>query len=98
MLTYRIKLADGTFLQADKKGDVLLQIKDVLYEPQDIIPRTVFPVPPKEKQDARSFVMTCCIYEYGPNHSHWPELALAFVDEDGHFRPALEEKTLKSSA
>lgn len=104
MLTYRIQLADGTYLQADKQGDVLLQIRDVLYQPQDMIPSSVFPilpvfpVTPKAKQDARSYVLTCCIYEYGPNHRRWPELARSFVDEDAHLRPSMQEKTLKSSA
>jgi hypothetical protein len=96
MFTYRLQLADGAVLQADKKGDVFLQLRDVLYEPKDIIPRSSLPKAVAAKQDARSYVLTCCIYEFGPNHSRWPELARSFVDEDGHFHPA-EEKALRRS-
>lgn len=97
MLTYKIQLADESFLQADKKGDVLLLIKDVLYEPKDLVPREVFPEPPKEKRDARTYVLKCCVYAYGPNHSHWPELAKSFVENDGRCFQAEQEKSFKSS-
>lgn len=100
MISYRLALAEGASLQATKKGDVLLQIRDVLYEPRDVIPKAAIPETPlmnsPGKWDARSFVLQCCVYQYGPNHSHWPDLARSFVDEDGHYHPT-GEKTLRRS-
>ena len=87
MLKHRIEISDRIFLQSDTEGHVYLMINDVLYEPRDIVPPQVYPSPvsqspkaPQKKTDARSVVMNCVIYQYGPNHSHWPEIARSFVE------------------
>lgn len=84
MLKHRIEISDRIFLQSDTEGHVYLMINDVLYEPRDIVSPKVYPnlnAPvPQKKADARSVVMNCVIYQYGPNHLHWPEIARSFVE------------------
>lgn len=78
----RIKIGERIYLQSDSKGQVLLRIKDVLYEPGDVVPAAHFPEMAHEKNhDARAVVTKCIIHEYGPNRARWPELARTFVEE-----------------
>jgi hypothetical protein len=79
----RIKIGERIYLQSDSKGHVLLRIKDVLYEPDDVVPRSHYPEMALEKNhDARAVVIKCVIHEYGPNRARWPDMARSFVEEN----------------
>jgi hypothetical protein len=79
----RIKIGERIYLQSDSRGHVLLLIRDVLYEPGDVVPRSHYPEMAQEKKhDARTVVTKCAIHEYGPNRARWPDVARLFVEEN----------------
>ncbi|MEO8006856.1 MAG: hypothetical protein ABI771_18205 [Betaproteobacteria bacterium] len=81
MLASRVRIGERIYLQSDSKGHVLLLIKDVLYEPDDVVPPAHYPEMAQEKKhDARAVVTKCAIHEYGPNRARWPEIARSFVE------------------
>ena len=72
----------GVYLQESGSGRVFLRYHDLEYGAEDSLPTSLYPsdLPPRAS-NARYFVSTCMIIEYGRDEARWPTLARRFVRE-----------------
>jgi hypothetical protein len=75
-------IQNGAYLQESVTGRVYLRFHDLVYGADDALPASLYPsdLPPRAG-NARYFVNTCMIIEYGRDEARWPALARKFVRE-----------------
>ena len=72
----------GAYLQESVSGRVFLRYHDLEYGAEDSLPTSLYPTDlPPRASNARYFVSTCMIIEYGRDEARWPPLARRFVRE-----------------
>jgi hypothetical protein len=75
-------IQNGAYLQESGTGRVYLRFHDLAYSPDDSLPTALYPADlPPRASNARCFVSTCMIIEYGRDEDQWPSLARRFVRE-----------------
>ena len=80
MAEERLELPGGMHLRRDANGAVLLCYRDASYEAEDVVPAEIYPdVPEKNKSEARAFVETTMLRDYGTLESKWPALVKEFL-------------------
>ena len=80
MAEEKLELPGGMHLRRDADGAVLLCYRDVSYEAEDVVPVEIYPdIPQKNKSDARAFVKTVMLRDYGTAKGKWPTLAKEFL-------------------
>lgn len=76
-------IQNGAYLQESVTGHVYLRFHDLVYRPEDALPTSLYPADlPPRTSNARYYVSTCMIIEYGRDETRWPPLARRFVRED----------------
>ncbi|HWA12090.1 MAG TPA: hypothetical protein VHA15_03280 [Burkholderiales bacterium] len=71
---------NGAYLQESASGRVYLRVHDLVYGADDALPASLYPAElPPRTSNARYFVNTCMIIEYGRDEARWPALARRFV-------------------
>lgn len=75
-------IQNGAYLQESVTGRVYLRFHDLVYSPDDSLPTALYPsdLTPRAS-NARYFVSSCMIIEYGRDEDRWPTLARRFVRE-----------------
>ncbi len=80
MAEERLELSGGSHLQRGADGAVLLHYRDASYGAQDVVPVEIYPdIPQKNRSDARAFVETVMLRDYGTAKGKWPNLAREFL-------------------
>lgn len=80
MAEERLELPGGMHLRRDANGAVLLHYRDASYEAEDVVPVEIYPdIPQKNKSDARAFVETVMLRDYGTSKGKWPILGREFL-------------------
>lgn len=80
MAEERLELSGGSHLQRGANGAVLLYYRDASYGAEDVVPAEIYPdIPQKNKSDARAFVETAMLRDYGATKGKWPILAREFL-------------------
>lgn len=77
-----VKLKSDTVLKRDSNGKVRMYYRGGVYAPGDVVPPVIYAVAPKHnKSDARAFVDTEMVRDYGTSKKKWPALAREFLSE-----------------
>jgi hypothetical protein len=75
-----LKLHSESHLQRDVNGEVLLYYRGASYKADDVVPIEIYPdVPEKNRSDARAFVETVMLRDYGTSKRKWPILVKEFL-------------------
>ena len=76
-------IQNGAYLQETVTGRVFLRFHDLEYGANDPVPASLYPADlPPRAANARYYVSTCMIIEYGRNQDRWPRLAQRFVSDE----------------
>lgn len=88
MVEETLKLHSEAVLQRDVNGEVLLHYRGASYRADDVVPVEIYPdIPEKNKSEARAFVETTMLRDYGTLERKWPALVKEFLAA----RPARQE-------
>ncbi len=75
-----LRIHGEVFLQRDLNGEVLLYYRSASYRAEDVVPIEIYPdVPEKNKSEARAFVETTMLRDYGTLKRKWPTLVKEFL-------------------
>ena len=78
-----LKLHSEVHLQRGINGEVLLYYRGASYRADDVVPMEIYPdVPEKNKSEARAFVETTMLRDYGTVKRKWPTLVKEVLAAD----------------